>query len=98
MPKTDALLNSVDTAIVASAIELFMEAFRSARDKIRKHIDSQTSPLKCSKEFVFLTPGNCLLYTRDITSFSNLPGFSLSKKGKLEEWPIYRNAVYVQLR
>ena len=95
MPKTDALLNSVDTAVVASSIELFMEAFRLARDKLRKHIDSQTSSLEMFKSIRVFDPRQLSTLSRDITSFSNLHGFSLSKNGILGEWAIYRNAVYV---
>ena len=38
MPKTEALLNSADSITIISSIELFMRAFRVARDKLRKHM------------------------------------------------------------
>ena len=71
-----------------------MRAFRAARDKLRKQMDSQTSSLEKFKSIRVFDPRKLPTLCRDITSFSNFPGSSKSKIGIFQEGTIYRNTGY----
>ena len=94
MPETDAFLKLSDSIKIESSIQLFMGAYRAARDKLRKQMDAQTASLEMFKSVRVFDPRQLPTLSRDITSFSHLPGLSTSKKRNFEEWAIYRNTVY----
>ena len=94
MPQNVALLNSADSIRIASSIELFMGGFRAARDKLRKHVDSQTASLEIFKSIRVSDTRQLHTLSRDITSFSNLPGLPTSLKWIFEEWARNRNTAY----